>query len=69
MQPNQTLNIIDDNDLNTSASIYTKWQQRYGLDVQQSSSLMSFEGLSAEELIKIQASLLAALSKQVSRLQ
>ena len=68
-QPNETRHILDDAQANTSASIYSKWGEKYGLDIMQSSSLMSFEGLSMAELIHIQKSLCAALSKESSKFQ
>jgi len=68
-QPNETRQILDDSVANVSASIYSKWHDKYNLDIMQSSSLMSFEGLSMAELIHIQKSLCAALSKESSKFQ
>jgi len=68
-QPNATRQILDDAQANTSASIYTKWQEKYGLDIMQASSLMSFEGLSMAELIHLQQSLTAALTKESRKFQ
>ena len=68
-QPNETRHILDDPKDNISASIYTKWAEKYDLDILESSSLMSFEGLSMAELIHLQQSLTAALSKESRKYQ
>ena len=69
-QPYKTRQVIeDDRKLNTSASIASKWGEKYGLNMMQSSSLMSFEGLSLEEIVHIQNSLQSALSKEVAKFQ
>ena len=69
-QPNQTRQILeDDKTMNVGVSIASKWEEKYGLDIQQSISLMKFEGLSLEELVKLQGSLQAALSKEVAKFQ
>ena len=64
---NATRQILDgDKQMNVTASIASKWE-KYGIDLQQAISLMSFEGLSMEELVKLQGALQAALSKEVAK--
>ncbi|HEY9874500.1 MAG TPA: hypothetical protein V6D12_13750 [Candidatus Obscuribacterales bacterium] len=68
-EPNKTRQILRDPVANVSASIYMKWSEKYGLDIMEASSLMSFEGLSMAELIHIQKSLCAAISKESSKFE
>lgn len=70
MQPNQTRQIIEgDRAANTPLSIAAKWGEKYGLDIQQSFSLSSFEGLSLQELAHLQGALASAMAREAAKYQ
>jgi len=68
--PNATRQILEgDKQANVGMSIASKWEEKYSLDTQKAISLMNFEGMSLEELVKLQGCLQAAMSKEVAKFQ